>query len=151
MGLCSDSTSYYRVFGPCLDFSLIPCEEKKAVSVLVEETGFPPIRIVRPPSNHGRDHDWRKAPACHLHENWNLNEITCPTFNPLTKQSMWLTCQPKGTYSRILIHDGVNPNSCSIGLYRHSSASSSSTKLASFSIRDTCWSCLTCFRVDATW
>ena len=27
MGLCSDSTSYYRVFGPCLDFSLIPCEE----------------------------------------------------------------------------------------------------------------------------
>ena len=45
MGLCSDSTSYYRVFGPCLDFSLIPCEEKKAVSVLVEETGFPPIRI----------------------------------------------------------------------------------------------------------
>ena len=45
MGLCSDSTSYYRLFGPCLDFSLIPCEEKKTVSVLVEGTGFPPIRI----------------------------------------------------------------------------------------------------------
>ena len=24
----ADSTSYYRVFGLCLDFSLMPCEEK---------------------------------------------------------------------------------------------------------------------------
>jgi len=34
----------------------------------------------------------------------------------------------------------VNPRSCSIGLYLHSSASSSSTRPASFSIRATCWS-----------
>lgn len=36
--------------------------------------------------------------------------------------------------------EGVNPSSCSMGLNRHSSASSSSTKPASFSIRATCWS-----------
>lgn len=38
----------------------------------------------------------------------------------------------------LYIYEGVKPNSCSIGLYLHSSASSSSTKPASFSIRDTC-------------
>jgi len=34
MGLCSDSTSYYRVFGSCLDFSLSP------VSALVGVNSF---------------------------------------------------------------------------------------------------------------
>ena len=34
MGLCSYSTSYYGVFGPCLDISLIP------VSVLVYPVSF---------------------------------------------------------------------------------------------------------------
>ena len=48
MGLCSDSTtSYYRVFGPCLDFSLIPCEEKKQFQFWCILTVFPPIRIKR--------------------------------------------------------------------------------------------------------
>ena len=40
MGLCSDSTNYYRMFGPCLDFNLIPCEEKRAFSVLVGVNSF---------------------------------------------------------------------------------------------------------------
>ena len=44
VSLGSDSTSYYRVFGPCLDFSLIPCEEKKAVSVLLDRVGSYPAK-----------------------------------------------------------------------------------------------------------
>ena len=44
MGLSSDSTSYYRVFGPCLDFSLIPCEEKKLFQFWCILTVFRPIR-----------------------------------------------------------------------------------------------------------
>ena len=45
MGLCSDSTSYYRMFGPCLDPSFIPCEEKKQFQFCCILTVFPPIRI----------------------------------------------------------------------------------------------------------
>ena len=45
MGLCSDSPSYYRLFGSCLDFILIPCEEKKQVQFWCIQTVFPPIRI----------------------------------------------------------------------------------------------------------
>ena len=44
MGLCSDSTGYYRVFGPCLDFSLIPYEEKKLFQFCCILTVFRPIR-----------------------------------------------------------------------------------------------------------
>ena len=35
MGLCSDSTSYYRVCGPCLDFKSYSLWGEKALSVLV--------------------------------------------------------------------------------------------------------------------
>ena len=44
-GICYDSTSYYRVFGPCLDVSLIPCEEKMLCHFWCIRTVFPPIRI----------------------------------------------------------------------------------------------------------
>ena len=54
MGLCSDSTTDYTVFGPCLDFSLIPCEEKKAVSVFGGGDQFSSNQDrVGPSSNHG--------------------------------------------------------------------------------------------------
>ena len=42
IGLCSDSTSYYRVFGPCL--SSIPCEEKTLFQFWCILTVFHPIR-----------------------------------------------------------------------------------------------------------
>ena len=78
MGLCSDSTSYCKVFGPCLDPSFIPCEEKKqfqfccilTVFPIRIESALPPIRIVVHQGLPPLDHDWRKGPAaCHQFEN----------------------------------------------------------------------------------
>ena len=83
MGLCSDSTSYYRVFGPCLDFSLIPCEEKKLFHFwcILTDVSSNQERLC-PSSNQDRlgwalgavnpptlDYDWRKDPAYHPFEN----------------------------------------------------------------------------------
>ena len=44
MSLCSDSTCYYRVFGPSLDFKVISCEEKKLCQFCCILTVFRPIR-----------------------------------------------------------------------------------------------------------
>ena len=71
--LCSDRTSYYRGFGPCLDFSLITSEEKKHFSVLVYPHSFSSNQDrVGPSSNQDRvgvglghqgppplDHGWK--------------------------------------------------------------------------------------------
>ena len=71
MGLRSDCNNYYRVFDPCLDFSFIPCEEKKLCQFWCILTVLPPIRIggglppirTETPTPPPLDHDWRKGPA----------------------------------------------------------------------------------------
>ena len=58
MGICSDSSSYYRVFGSCFEFSRIPCEEKKLFQFWCILTVFSPNQEREGPSSN---HDQAEA------------------------------------------------------------------------------------------